>query len=85
MQYFHLCLCCTELLGNGANGPTHIRGLIKFALTVNKEVVLVLTIKAYGGNDHGVQREHFTLPTCITLLPVIGANPNRVVLLVTGY
>jgi len=29
------------------------------------------------GNDNGVQREYFTLPTCITLLPVIDANPKE--------
>jgi len=49
MQYFHLCVCCTELSsGNGPNGPQYIAGLIKFVLTVNGEVVLVLTIKVCG-------------------------------------
>jgi hypothetical protein len=53
MQYFHLCVCCTELSGNGPNGSQYTAGLIKFALSVNREVVLVLTIKVYVGMTIG--------------------------------
>ena len=84
MQYFQICIFCTELLGCG---PQYIACLIKFALTVNREVVLGLPTKVYGGNDHGVRREHFTILTCIALLPVIDANPKEscVCCFVTGY
>jgi len=53
MQYFHLCVCCTRLAGNSSNGQQYIAGLIKFALTVKREVVLVLTIEVCGGMTMG--------------------------------